>query len=245
MEAGDLARTTFDLVALVSRITSVSGLSRKFSDFISPLGYTHYACMELRAPGGRPAPRELYGHLDPGWKSRYLTREYHRHDAVLVETVRGPNAMFWSDIKRRRPLTPREQRVFDEVGEFGVVDGFFAPVHNLNGSLSVISLFGRDIDRSPDARTAVEICAYAFAGAARRLAWNDGDVFQHERQLTRMQRECVRWVTSGKTLDETGTILGISHNTVRRHIADAKHRLGVATLPQLAVEATRMGELEW
>jgi DNA-binding CsgD family transcriptional regulator len=44
--------------------------------------------------------------------------------------------------------------------------------------------------------------------------------------LTVREVECLRWVSLGKTAEETGTILGISRRTVEFHLGNATQKLG-------------------
>ena len=60
-------------------------------------------------------------------------------------------------------------------------------------------------------------------------------------RLTRRQIECVALVGQGKTDWEIGLILGISEQTAKRHIADARNCYGVATRIQVVLRALSDG----
>ncbi len=47
--------------------------------------------------------------------------------------------------------------------------------------------------------------------------------------LTRREAEVLRWITEGKTNPEIGLILGISELTVKKHVENLLHKLGVPT----------------
>ena len=61
--------------------------------------------------------------------------------------------------------------------------------------------------------------------------------------LTDRQRDCVKGVARGKTDWEISRIMGITEETVRRHIKLARERLGVGKRTLLAVRALFDGSL--
>jgi DNA-binding CsgD family transcriptional regulator len=60
-------------------------------------------------------------------------------------------------------------------------------------------------------------------------------------RLTKRQIECISLVGQGKTDWEIGLILGISEQTAKRHIADARNCYGVATRIQVVLRALSDG----
>jgi LuxR family quorum-sensing system transcriptional regulator CciR len=56
-------------------------------------------------------------------------------------------------------------------------------------------------------------------------------------ELTRRQLQCVILIARGKTDWEASKVLGISKDTVHKHILQAMRRLGVRTRTQLVVQA--------
>ena len=61
--------------------------------------------------------------------------------------------------------------------------------------------------------------------------------------LTRRERECLLWVAEGKTIADTGEILGISDKTVEKHLATARAKLDALTTTQAMAKALRLGLL--
>ncbi|MDP1875195.1 MAG: helix-turn-helix transcriptional regulator [Phenylobacterium sp.] len=64
-----------------------------------------------------------------------------------------------------------------------------------------------------------------------------------ESLLTHRQLECLRWAQAGKSSNDIGVILGISHRTVDCHIAEACARLEVRTRVQAVSQAIELGLL--
>ncbi len=62
-------------------------------------------------------------------------------------------------------------------------------------------------------------------------------------QLTQRERECLMWVSLGKTANETGSIIGKSQRTVEFHLNNAVRKLGAANKIHAAAIAIRTGLL--
>lgn len=61
--------------------------------------------------------------------------------------------------------------------------------------------------------------------------------------LTEREREVLRWTAVGKTSTEVAQILTVSENTIKFHIKNATHKLGVANKTAAVVKAVLMGLL--
>ncbi|TCK18146.1 DNA-binding CsgD family transcriptional regulator [Thiogranum longum] len=60
----------------------------------------------------------------------------------------------------------------------------------------------------------------------------------------RLQKECMLWVTEGKTAWETSQILSISERTVTFHLQNVQHKLGVNNRQQAVARAVALGIIE-
>lgn len=80
--------------------------------------------------------------------------------------------------------------------------------------------------------------SYAFIDALRRI---DEGAPQPMAELTARQRDCLTWIAQGKTVAETGILLGLSRHTVEEHLKCAAERLGVQGRSQLIVKACQLG----
>lgn len=62
--------------------------------------------------------------------------------------------------------------------------------------------------------------------------------------LSPRQTECLFWVQQGKSSRDIGTILGVSHRIVERHVFRACRKLGVRTRIQAVVRARTLGLID-
>ena len=64
---------------------------------------------------------------------------------------------------------------------------------------------------------------------------------QTQDPLSERERECLFWVSEGKTTDEVATILGVSPNTVNSYVTNAIQKLSAANRPAAIATAIRSG----
>jgi LuxR family quorum-sensing system transcriptional regulator CciR len=152
----------------------------------------------------------------------------------------------WSQIERMIPLTSRDRTILALGREQGIGDGFTVPANvpgEARGSCSFASEAGRPIEERmlPVAQLAG---AFAFE-AARRLSSARGHHHSDDPQLTDRQRDCVLWVARGKGDWEIGRILGVSEETVARHVKQACARYGVNKRTLLAIRTLFDGTLSF
>ncbi len=92
-----------------------------------------------------------------------------------------------------------------------------------------------EIDGGAVGRQHLNIC-YKFSGAPELLA-----AASLVDPLTDRERECMFWVSEGKTTDDVATILGVSANTANSYIATAIQKLGSSNRAMAMATAIRSG----
>ena len=152
----------------------------------------------------------------------------------------------WSQMPRMIPLTAGDRRILALGSEQGIGDGFTVPANvpgEARGSCSFACEAGRPVD---ERMLPVAQLAGAFAFEAARRLWTDrGHLDADAPQLTDRQRDCVLWVARGKGDWEIGRILGVSEETVARHVKQACARYGVSKRTLLAIRTLFDGTLSF
>ena len=151
----------------------------------------------------------------------------------------------WSKLPQMIHLTPRDRMVLEQAGDNGIGDGFTVPAHvpgESNGSCSFATRTGQPVvnEQLPIAQL---VGAFAFEAARRLWRMRAGPV--PLLQLTDRQRDCVVWAARGKSDWEIAQILGIGHETVIRHLKQARQRYGVTKRTMLAVSALFDGTISF
>ncbi|TRO94406.1 hypothetical protein FKB34_10955 [Glycocaulis profundi] len=234
-----LSQQAFDFLAAAQAANSSPGLNRAFSEQVGRLGYDSFVCAQLPGAGSAPSRDNFFGQWDPLWESHYMGNKLYQDDPALREAMRRTDPFAWSDVATWRELSPEERRVMDHARDFGFTDGFTTPMRNLDGSLSLVVLFGRDTDDDPAARRALHIMSLYYAGAARRIQHD----LTRERDvhLTEREKEVIALLAAGRRQSQIAAQLSISERTVEHHLENARSRMGSSTSVQLCVDAIRMG----
>lgn len=144
----------------------------------------------------------------------------------------------WSAVPQMIRMTRRDRDILARAGRIGIVDGFTVPGHvpgEVNGSCSFAVAPGRHLP-GDHLSVAQLIGTFAFEGARRLTGLRRIDT-SGKPILTDRQRDCVLWAARGKTDWEIAQILGVSHETVIRHLKQARERYGVQKRAVLAVRA--------
>ena len=151
----------------------------------------------------------------------------------------------WSNMPAMIPLTRDDHRVLALGREQGIGDGFTVPANVPGESLGSCS-FANAADCAIDDGMfplAQLVGLFAFEGA-RRL-WAVRPIDNAPPRLTDRQRDCVMWAGRGKSDWETSRILGISEETVDRHLRHARERYGVAKRTSVLIRALFDGTLSF
>ncbi|WP_354122831.1 helix-turn-helix domain-containing protein [Bradyrhizobium sp. LA6.7] len=61
--------------------------------------------------------------------------------------------------------------------------------------------------------------------------------------LTQRERQCLAWISDGKTMQDIADLLGVSSRGVKYHLDNARRNLAALTLPHAVALAFRQGLL--
>lgn len=107
------------------------------------------------------------------------------------------------------------------------------------GGVSIFALFSSGTPRRIDALALMRAhikCCYALAQFFSVSGEQDASD-----PLSERERECLLWVSEGKTTDEVALILGVSPNTVSSYIAHAIQKFGANNRAMAIATAIRSG----
>ena len=210
------------------------------------MGFTYFALAHhvdiRRAP--QPAIR-LHNYPDD-WVAYYDDNSLGVSDPVHRASHLTSVGFAWSEIPKMIALTPRDHEMLIRGEAKGIGDGFTIPANvpgETHGSCSFANPRGTAI-REEDLPLAQLVGAFAFEAARRLWRVRSSDAAALPK-LTDRQRECIMWVARGKSDWEISRILGIQHETVIRHLKQARERYGVAKRTMLAVHALFDGSISF
>lgn len=210
-----------------------AGLSRLMQRLCADIGADHYLLVEPAAERGPQGLRILasnwiYDALEDLGAEGIFGIIESGHATGMGEALRtvSASAPFFS-VHQRAAL---REHGHDEIAirRFGI------------RGRSVFALFsaraGAAIDAARFARACM-MCSYALDG---HLAASTEEPALAG-VLSERQRECLKWVSEGKTTDEIALILGVSSNTVNSYVAHAIQKFGASNRAMAIATAIRSG----
>ena len=232
-------------ISVVEQVRNADDLSAAMAAVTAKLGFRHFAVthhVDVIAASGTAIRVHDY---PARWADFYdsgalgITDPVHR--ASHVTSV----GFCWSRMAAMIPLTAEDRRMLAMGSQEGIGDGFTVPAHvpgEARGSVSFALEAGKPM---PAYMLPAAQLAGAFAFESARRLWTDRGQLPVPRPaaLTDRQRDCVMWAARGKGDWETGRILGISEETVARHIKQACERYGVHKRTSLLIRTLFDGTL--
>lgn len=229
---------------IVESVRSADDLAVAMAVITPQLEFEHFALthhVDIDAACGNAVRLHDYPER---WASYYDRNALGVSDPVHRASHVTSSGFCWSNMADMIPLTVEDRRILALAREQGIGDGFTIPAHvpgEARGSCSFANHAGRPmpVQMLPIAQLAGN---FAFE-AARRLWTMRGHRAVPRPVLTDRQRDCVLWVARGKGDWEIGRILGLSQETVARHVSNACERYGVNKRTLLVIRALFDGTL--
>ena len=236
----------FDRVSTFVRdirtIESEAGLSGALADIAAELGLRYFAL--THHIDVKRSSRAIRIHNYPaGWAEWFDEQQLGPVDPVHRASHLTNAGFVWSNLPEMIALSPRDRQILDIARKEGIGDGFTVPAHvpgEVHGSCSFAVQAGVAL---PQEKLPMLQSVGAFAFEAARRIWRVRNPALAGPRLTARQRECLVWAARGKSDWEIATILGVSHETVIRHLKQARERYGVPKRTLLAVHALFDGDI--
>lgn len=247
------AEAVWDFLNSAQDCETLEALNARLLRAISHFGLTGGQVVRLSSDGRISAPRPIFGayvRSDPDqleaelavWSQHYLDEAYALVDPVIPMAFQAKGPFTWSEAEARG-MHRKTRTLFGEARDALIAEAIVCPVRTANGDFAVVT-FGMDRLRPVDLveRASIHALASLYAVLGDALAEPEPSLEPPPaRPLTRRELECVYWVSVGKSDREIGLILGISGETVHRHVEAAKTKLGAASRAQLALRAFALG----
>ena len=230
----------------VSRTDTESELTDTLAAITGELGFSYFA-LTHHVDVRRSAQQSIRLNNYPlEWVEYYDANALGVSDPVHRASHVTSVGFAWSEIPRMIAMTPRDHEILLRGDAQGIGDGFTVPANvpgESNGSCSFANPRGRPL-REDELPIAQLVGTFAFEAARRlRRIRSPGD--WPLPQLTDRQRECILWVARGKSDWEISRILGIQHETVIRHLKQAREKYGVGKRTMLAIQALFDGSISF
>lgn len=227
-------------------ISDESGLRDVLRDMTGELGFNQYALLHHVNLAHPPAHSITLMGYEDGWMERIIRNRYFQDDPILAASNRRLTGFGWREVSEIIRLSRRQRRILHEASAHGLRDGFTVPVQvagEFRGTCSFAS--DRPVELTADIIGSAQLVGTFCFEAARRITNLASGSPSKIPELTQRQLDCLVHVGSGKTSWETSVILGVSEDTVDKHISSAMERYGVGKRTLLVVRALFDGQLSY
>jgi len=222
------------------------------SDIAAYMGFDHYSLMHhvdlssYRKDLGHMAEGELIlltSHPE-SWVEHYIEDDLLQIDPVVAASNLRVTGFSWNEIATLIDMTTEQRGFLDDVARSGIGDGCTVPIHapgQASGSCSFSMRLGRPLPTS-NLPMAHLIGAFAFE-AARAVVVNARKLEAQHTRLTERQVECAILVGRGLTEPDIAKQLGISEETVKRHLKEARTACGATKSFQVVIRLLYEGRI--
>lgn len=129
------------------------------------------------------------------------------------------------------------------LGSYGISRSVIFPVHNKDGSKAKVTFEGnRDFVDEHDVATLHLRSISLFTRYVDMVARKPEE--RHVRFLTVRERECLKWISTGRTSIEVAGIMGLSEHTVTHYLTNAANKLNATNRVHAVAIALRLNLLE-
>lgn len=173
-----------------------------------------------------------YANYPDEWKLHYTKAGYHHFDPTLYQSAKSIAPVDWSRFEHNDKF----YKVFRDAHDFGISDrGLTVPIRGPYGECGLLSVTRKC---SPEEWEKLKRSVMGSLQAA--------SVHMHDNvmqtgilskaltlpNLSSREKEILQWVAVGKSQQDIGDILSISHRTVEVHLRSGREKLGALSTAQ-------------
>jgi DNA-binding CsgD family transcriptional regulator len=228
--------------ARIARSPTIEALSATFSEAVGELG------MQASASGMVSGPRAVsrspfhFTNWPPAWMAVYRERGFLARDPIPRWAIISGEAISWTDAVKRLPANDPGREVAETAADHGFHEGFVTPVRTLAGALGLVSVGGgRRSAFTLTERTVLQTLSILTLNRAEAILGAGGEK-PIPAAFSLRERECHALLQQGFTDNEIARVLGISGETVRFHLSNARKKAGARNRVHLA--ALQLGTLD-
>ena len=193
--------------------------------------------------GTNPISGSVHGYVNypDGWKNHYVENGLYRKDPTLHRASRSIAPVDWRRLERDAEF----HRVFRDAHDFGITDrGLTIPVRGPYGDTGMLSVTRSCTEAEWDSLTKNVLTELQSVAVHIHDTVMRSDVVSRALRypaLSTREKEILQWVAAGKSQQDIGDILGISHRTVEVHLRSGREKLYALTTPQAIARAIGLG----
>jgi DNA-binding CsgD family transcriptional regulator len=232
------SHAAFDFINGLVSATTAGDAAQRFGAFAKRYGFSYFVIGCI--------PRDLrHADVDDVWAAsgthpwaHHWIQKYLRTDPLLDELRERPHPIRWTQSRAAR--AGKGAKIIRDSRAFGIHDGYSSALRLDADNVVGLSLGTEWYDLSPEDENSVHLASAYYSLQLARVQWQKP---VSRSTLSTRERECLRWVASGKTDWEISKILTISEKTAQEHVGRALAKLKAATRAQAVAIALLTNEI--
>ncbi len=181
-------------------------------------------------------------HYGKGWMKRYLSPGDRRLQAIAERMHEDFTPFHWEPLFQNRASVNGPIKGLKDHPSLLFVSGITLPLYicgYVRHFINFISM-SRNIALGERTVSALTIIAILARNKAQQLS-SDTHEEMLGNTLSNRERQCIRWISAGKTDWETSRILGLSQKTVQNYVYSARRKLNAVSRAQAVKQALNLG----
>lgn len=234
---------------------AIIGAAQSVADIAHGLGFKLAVWHDISSKNGptdcegRPLNETVFGW--DGHGERWWDKPQIALASPIALACRYESEPFWANAEGLHGLSARSSlflkglpKVFAKTEEVSSL--IVIPVHLAFGQIGLVCCIPLEPEKSDLSDVFLEqshvlsLICHRFLKSYNQLTNTRKEIPQNC-TLTRRQVQCLQWASQGKTDQETGMILSLSHAAVRYHLKCAIERLGCVNRTQAVFRAGQLG----
>lgn len=169
------------------------------------------------------------------WNAAYLTNNYFEVDPTVQHGLRSTQALFWeNDVFKSAPY------FWEEAKSFGINYGISQSQIDAHGRVGMLTFASSNENYSSkivllQTPSLIWLSQLAHTRLAEYLMPHE--VIETDYQLTKREKDILRWTAEGKTSNEIAMLMSISDRTVNFHVNNILKKLSVSNKTAATVKA--------
>lgn len=231
------AEQAFRCALAIEDAETLAEIEAEIRAFAKPLGYDRFLLFSASTTPDEEVERIYWVEGDWFGNGGNVDADtYVRRCPVTHHILEAREPFFWTKTVAENGALYKIVRHPRGQGIHGLQIPIFGPL-GLEGAMS---LGGKQIDASRQARLALGLIATAAFFSAHRLLESTAETVG---PLSDREREVLAWTAAGRRQTAIAATLGLSERTVENHLRRIRKRLGVTTTAQAIRVAIRSGEI--
>lgn len=193
--------------------------------------------------GTNPVAGSVHGYVNYSeeWKLHYMRHSFQNIDPTLHRAGKSIAPVDWRRLERDKNF----QTVFRDAGDFGITEqGLTIPVRGPYGDIGMLSVTRKCVIAEWEKLVQHIIVDLQSVAVHIHDTVMRSDVLSQVLRfptLSTREKEILQWAAAGKSNQDIGDILGISHRTVEVHLRSTRDKLFALNTTQAVGRAISLG----